>query len=298
MTHMPSQGHNELTHCDLVMPYGQASQIFGIIGSGKGQLSNWHIANTYTFTALFVKTSWLCPDDILLNIFTIVVKEYNWKPHSRKAEIKACFADSPILATVSSIPAPLHTVHSECAGCCRSLCGSYCPGLCSQCGNHQVFSPQHGRSPAPWIHKIQLDFWYHSHVLTPLIRAHYRLNSSSCIQGFCTDTPVLELFSVVQALKHGTDIYQEVWDLGANSIQRWHLTSIGNPLVEMRQSYLNNGIPYTGKTSLHSMNQGPYALIWEDFDNALGKKFWSPKTYSSCTWLLDTYRDTCMEYQY
>ena len=39
--------------------------------------------------------------------------------------------------------------------------------------------------------------------------------------------------------------------LGADSIQRWHLTSIGNPIVEIRRSYLHNGISYTGKmTSL------------------------------------------------
>ena len=43
--------------------------------------------------------------------------------------------------------------------------------------------------------------------------------------------------------------------LGADSIKRCHLTSIGNPIVDktiLRPSYLHNGIPYTGKmTSLY-----------------------------------------------
>ena len=44
--------------------------------------------------------------------------------------------------------------------------------------------------------------------------------------------------------------------LGPDSIQRCHLTSIGNPIVEIRRSlrssYLHNGISYTGKMiSLH-----------------------------------------------
>ena len=35
--------------------------------------------------------------------------------------------------------------------------------------------------------------------------------------------------------------------IGPDSIWIIHLTSIGNPIVEIRRSYLLNGIPYTGK---------------------------------------------------
>ena len=50
---------------------------------------------------------------------------------------------------------------------------------------------------------------------------------------------------------------------GTNSISRYHLTSIGKSIVEIRRYYIHNGISYTGKTAFY-IESGPRLwTLWQ-----------------------------------
>ena len=63
-------------------------------------------------------------------------------------------------------------------------------------------------------------------------------------------------------LLHSYKLFDKI--LGPGSIYRYHLTSIENPIAEIRKSntsYLHNGISYTGKmASLYLLNLLVFAI--------------------------------------